>query len=240
MSKQEQILQLLGTGLSNEVVASAAGVTPSYISQLMADEIFRNKVSELRSVSLMSATARDKDWDTVEKDAIGKLVELMPFITKPRELLQIATLANKAVRRGVRGDANITNINQTIVTLRLPQQPKRNITISATGEVVEVEGQTLVTMPATQLLRNLADKAKEASLVATNPEDPNDFSPTLQSSQDYEKALRYLPVASDGVELDYNGNEKVSYEYGAKRFAPGARVGVGFAKGTQPGLRPRE
>jgi hypothetical protein len=38
----EKIKELLGSGLSNDVVASAVGCDPSYVSQLMSNETFRD------------------------------------------------------------------------------------------------------------------------------------------------------------------------------------------------------
>jgi len=170
----EKIKELLGNGLSNEVVATAVGVHPSYISQLMADEDFSAEVVSLRTKQLTAATSRDRSWDGVEDKLLDKLSEVvdMGMIYKPTEVLRALAIVNNAKRRGVSQQQAMV-VNQQIVTLVLPEVVVKSFSRNSVNEVVEVDGQTLVTMPASTLMQNLANGNK--------------------GRKDYEQVRRYLP-----------------------------------------------
>lgn len=154
---QLRILELLGTGLSPEIVASAAGVTPSYISQLLSEESFSKQVTQLRFDNLQAASTRDRAYDDIEDKLIEKMRDLLPMMYKPLEVLRAITVINGAKRRGAAAPENI-HINNTVVNLTIPNQILQRFIVNATNQVVEVSGnemtnsQTLVTMPSSQLL----------------------------------------------------------------------------------------
>jgi hypothetical protein len=70
------------------------------------------------------------------------------------------------------------------VQISLPAHVSKKFVTNRTNEVVEVEGQTLVTMPAHQLLRDLA--AKQAAMAEKTGEE-------VEDGGKYSKALNYLP-----------------------------------------------
>lgn len=162
----DKIKELLGSGLSNDVVASAVGCTLPYISQLMSDADFAAEVVELRSKALTSHTKRDKRIDGIEDKLIDKLEDAIDTdqVYKPKDILQAFHLVNLAKRRGVPAHANITQQN-TIINLNLPERLVKQFTMTAQGEVIDVETengkQTLVTMPAHTLLQTLAKRNEE-------------------------------------------------------------------------------
>lgn len=164
MASIEKIKELLGTGLANDVVASAVGVTPSYISQLMANEKFSADVIALRTKTLMAATARDKSWDGIEEKLLDKLEQVVSsgMIFKPQDLLRALVVANAAKRRGSTAQEALTG-NKTVVSISIPVTVMNHYTKNAQGEVIEVttpEGntQTLSTMPAAALMRRLTEQ----------------------------------------------------------------------------------
>lgn len=164
----EQVKQLLGSGLSNEVVATAVGCEPSYITQLMSDEQFAADVINLRAVTLTANTRRDRSIDGIEDKLLEKLqdaVEMNSFY-KPRDILHAANIVNKMQRRGVPAHESLT-VQNKIVQLIMPTQIIQQFVTNTQGEVIEVttgEGskQTLTTMPAQQLLRKLAQDAGDS------------------------------------------------------------------------------
>lgn len=158
----DRIKELLGNGLSNEVVATAVGVHPSYISQLMSNEEFAGEVVALRTQRLTSYTNRDSKWDTVEDKLLAKLEDIVDndMIYKPTALLMALRTVNMAKRRGAVVQDSVT-VNQQIVMLSMPSTVIQSYVQNSTGEVVEVEGQTLVTMPAQALLQKLAASSEE-------------------------------------------------------------------------------
>lgn len=164
---KEQIKELLGSGLGPEVVASAVGCDISYVSQLLSDELFATEVTARRTLALQSHTKRDNKIDSIEDRLLDKLDNMLDetvAFMKPRDALMAFSVINKAVRRGAPvhgtggngvGGTSITNI----INLQLPQKIVRKFTRNSKNEVVETEGQTLVTMPSHMLLRNLSEQA---------------------------------------------------------------------------------
>lgn len=154
---KDQIRDLLGTGLSVTDVASAVGCDHSYISQLMADEAFADEVRSLKTRALTASTARDKRIDEIEDGLIDILSEQVSqrMIYKPNDVVRTFAVLNAAKRRGLpnKEQAIITN---NIVQLNVPVQVINSYRLNKQNEVVDIEGQTLVAMPAQQLLSKLA------------------------------------------------------------------------------------
>lgn len=173
MIDKERAIRLLGAGVSSEVVAVTLGCDPSYISQLLSEDDFREKVVTLRVANLTKASERDSDIDAIEDVLIQKIKDSVDYITKPRDLISAFNVINRAVRRGA-GIGQNTIQNNITVQLTLPVAVQTRYTANSQGEVVEVNGQSVVTMPPAQLLRNIADqkgafdelKAKELRALA--------------------------------------------------------------------------
>ena len=160
--KEQRIKEMLGSGLSSETVASAIGVTPSYVSQLLANETFYDEVVELRSKSQMAHTIRDVSIDSLEDkliDTLHTMVDDGRFI-KPGEALMAFRVINGAHRRGEKVRQSTPSSGQ-VVNLTIPVAVKTHISINSKGEVIEVNGQTLVTMPSQQLVKQIADRKGE-------------------------------------------------------------------------------
>jgi hypothetical protein len=172
---KDRVKELLGTGLGPEVVASAVGCDISYISQLLADENFASEVSGLRTIALTQHTRRDATINGIEDKLLAQLDEMVSerAFYKPRDVLSAMAIVNKAVRRGAAPVQSGTTINN-VIHLSLPSAVVRKFATNRNGEVVEVEGQTLVTMPAHQLLKELASKGGD-------------------NAAQYQESLRYLP-----------------------------------------------
>ena len=159
----EKIKALLGDGLSNEVVATAVGVSPSYISQLMADRLFADEVIALRTQALTAASGRDRSWDGLEDKLLDRLHQIVDqhMIYKPQDLIRTLHVVNGAKRRGNPVHEQLT-VNKTVVSIRLPTVVVNQYRKNDASEVIEVttpEGitQTLATMPAIALMRKLSE-----------------------------------------------------------------------------------
>jgi hypothetical protein len=175
---KDQVKQLLGAGLDSGVVASAVGCDPSYIIQLLGDDNFRNEVAILRTKNLTAHNERDRKIDSLEDTLLDKLEEIVNYIHKPTDLLRAFTMINSAKRRGVQSTAGAVP-SQAVVKLTIPVVVMQKFVTNKQGEVIEIEGQTMVTMPSHQLLRNLAaQKGGE--------------------SNEYENVARYLPGTTTG------------------------------------------
>jgi hypothetical protein len=190
----DRIKQLLGNGIAPEVVATAVGVTPAYVSQLMADDTFREEVVALRSTALAASTDRDTSWNMLEDKLLAQLHEKVEqnMIYKVPDIVRVLVAANNAKRRGNPISDSIKPTQQVVV-LNLPSVVLKQYKENANREIVEVTNddgsqQTLVTMPATQLMHQLT-----AMNGGTNRE--------------YEKVLRYLP-GSDKEEESTRGDTR--------------------------------
>lgn len=157
---KDKIQQLLGQGLSTEIVASAVGCEPSYVSQLMGDEEFAAKVTSMRAASLLANTRRDDKIGDIEEKLVDRLADLVDggLIYKARDVLHAAAVVNRMQRRGA-GAPQHLHMQQTVVQLNLPAVALSKFVTTPKGEVIEADGQTLVTMPAHQLLRKLHERS---------------------------------------------------------------------------------
>lgn len=159
---KEQILKLLGANQTAAVVAMAVGCTESYVSQLMADEKFAAEVHALRVKSLQAASVRDDKMDAIEDMLLEQLETIVPFITKPNEILNATKIVNSLRRRGA-GAAPVSAgagapAAGAVVRLVLPEMPaKIEYKTNGANEVIEVAGRTMATLPAELLTKMAAE-----------------------------------------------------------------------------------
>jgi hypothetical protein len=153
---KDKIKALLGQGHSPELVATIIGCDPSYISQLLENETFRNEVSELRVQSLQAATERDKKWDSLEEKLLDKLHTVVDFVIKPREILALLSAANQAKRRGATATESIT-INNQVVNLLMPTKLTATFTVNQNNQVIGVGDKSMLTMPSKNIEKLLAE-----------------------------------------------------------------------------------
>ena len=66
MKLEDRALSLLGSGISAESAATALGVSPSRISQLLSAPEFAEQVAELRYNNLQQHNHRDANYDSLE------------------------------------------------------------------------------------------------------------------------------------------------------------------------------
>lgn len=181
MIDKSKILRLLGSGLSAEIVANAVGCDPSYISQLLADDEFRNQVSEERIKSLTSATARDEKYDTLEDRLLQKLSDTLDFFIKPRDVLFALATVNRMERRGTRPQES-TVINNKIVNLVLPQRVSNQFIVNSGQQIVGISTdsgvKSLVTLDS-KYVNNLAQQTLHNEPQERSESDEN---PRLTSS----------------------------------------------------------
>lgn len=154
---QDRILKLLGSGLSNEVVATTVGCDPSYVTQMLSDDHFREQVTILRTETLTKNTKRDQVIDDLEDTILDKLQKSIEYVINPQQLLGAFRTVNQAKRRGAPPQQSVL-INNTVVNLQLPPVIHRTFSMNAENAVVEVEGRPMVTMQARQLLATLAQQ----------------------------------------------------------------------------------
>jgi hypothetical protein len=159
---EEKALNLLGSGVPSEAVASALGVTPSRIAQLLSNEDFAERVSQLRYDNLQEHNVRDASYDRIEDKLIDKLEKSMPLMFKPDTILKAITTINSAKRRGQSAPENVTN-HQNIVNLVLPTVIAQRFSTDINNQVTRAGDQELHTMPSSNLLKKVEDARETAN-----------------------------------------------------------------------------
>ena len=157
-STEERALQLLGSGLGPEIVASAVGVTASRISQLLSDPEFSAEVATLRFNALQSHNERDNKYDELEDKLLESLRNCLPLMHKPLEIVRAVSVINAAKRRGASAPEHITHQN-TVVNLVMPVAIIQKFTTNVTNQVIHAGEQTLETIQSSILLDTAKNKA---------------------------------------------------------------------------------
>lgn len=167
---EEKALSLLGSGIAAESVASALGVTPARIAQLLSSEIFADQVASLRYENLQEHNKRDAQYDRLEDVLLNKLENSIPLMFKPAEILNAVAVVNKANRRGQASPSQVTN-QQNIVTLVLPKIIAENFSVDINNQVTRAGDQELHTMPSGNLLKKVEESREtaEALLIEQEP-----------------------------------------------------------------------
>lgn len=159
-SNEERAIALLGTGLSPEVVASALGVTPSAISQMMSREEVALRVTQLRYEALQKHNTRDTNYDTIEDALLEKMQELLPLMMRPMEVLKAISVVNAAKRRGQSAPEAIHQTHQ-VVQLLMPVSVVQNFQVDIKNTVIKTGEQDLLTMNPKHLLAKVKERQLE-------------------------------------------------------------------------------
>lgn len=172
-SKDQRIKEMLGYGIKPESVANAIGCEPSYVSQLMSREDFAGEVAELRINHSIADTERDLSYDALEDKLLKEMHEMVDHgrFQKPEQVLMALRVSNQMIRRGGKANGPARQLN-VVVELSLPKIVRdrfipnasgdtKMIDITPSGEVVKVNGQTMVTMPSGQLVNQIRQERKE-------------------------------------------------------------------------------
>lgn len=174
----DRALQLLGSGVNQEAVASALGVSPSYISQLLADENFAKQVTQIRFETLSKHSARDAGYDDIEDLLQQKLKKSLALIIKPRDILDAIKTINGAKRRGHDNPDNLTDHNN-LVQITMPVQIIQKFTTNVNNQVIKAGEQELLTMPSGELLKKAESKPELPALENEISEEDNKVLSTL-------------------------------------------------------------
>lgn len=177
MDQRDRILSLLGSGLDAGVVASAVGVTPSYISQLLKEPEFALAVAEKRTIELTQAKSIDDKWDSFEQRLLEKLEDLIPFFTQPKQILEALRVANSARRKTALNTTPINGGSKTYVQINVPAIIINKYKIDMAGGMVEVAGRNLQPMSSKTLLQTLKERnggsdGQEPKLLAGTVKEP--------------------------------------------------------------------
>lgn len=144
MSARDSALELLAQGLSCSQTANTLGVTTSYISQLMDEEDFAAAVQKKRVEASQQDLAYDNRLAKTEEDFLGKLEEKLNFANFSQSLAAFRILNGAKRRKEVAQEIGGVSIGQ-VVNITLPTLVVPKYITNASSEIIEVEGQTMIT-----------------------------------------------------------------------------------------------
>lgn len=168
MINTQKVKSLLGEGLSQEIVATAVGCTPGYISQLLSDETFKAEVDEIKMKKAAFKTETDRRYDELEDRFLTQLENNVALFRKPRDLLAGLKFVNEAKRKT--GAEVGKDLPAEVVPLRLPAIiMQNNYKVNIHGTMIEVGDRDLAPMPSGELIKTLEER-REREARAKLPE----------------------------------------------------------------------
>lgn len=192
MTPKEYAVSLLAQGIPTSQVAATVGVDDSYISQLKADP----DVQEQLALARGEATQKDMEFDSTleraEALALEKIEKNLPFANMGQALAAFRTL-NGARRRKDAFAPHQDTVNLSVsVNLTLPANAMPNYIINQKNEIIEVEGQTMLSATPKNLDDILAARA-EGRLLPKTTELEKAVSQLAAIAIPKERAPRRLP-----------------------------------------------
>lgn len=149
-----KVLTLLGQGFAPEMVATAVGVSPARISQLLSQDEFAQQVAELRYKQLAAHTERDSKYDTLEDQILDRLRTSLSMVFDPMKLAKLLQVVNSAKRRGAAAPEHLTT-QQTVVQLNIPTAILQQFQVNLNNQVVRAGQQDLITVQSANMTKLL-------------------------------------------------------------------------------------
>ena len=171
MSAKDQILELLAAGVSQVAVAEAAGVTESYVSQLLGEEDFAAALASKRAEVSAADIAFDKKLESAEETALDNIEKKLHFGNLQQSLQAFKILNGAKRRKDSHGPQQQTA--GLVVNLILPQVAIPQYVVNAQNEIVEVEGKTMVSATPKGLNEIVAKRKGEEVPKLPTPDNAN-------------------------------------------------------------------
>ena len=162
MTPKEYAISLIAQGIPTSQVAAACGVDDSYISQLKADPEVQQRVAEARAEHVVADSQFDTTLERAEALALEKIEKSLPFANMGQALAAFRIL-NGARRRKDQFAQTEHNVSVT-VALTLPQAAIPRYITNTKNEIIEVEGQTMLSATPKTLDDILSARATGALL----------------------------------------------------------------------------
>lgn len=149
-----RLFALLSTGIPPGAAARAVGVTPSYISQLLAeDESFAEAVATARMATLEEDVQHDNSVKTVEAKALKLISDRLGQVKSAADAARIFQILNNSKRRTEEAAVDkLDNAPSISVTLNIPAAAAPLVTArNAQGEIIEIGGRSLAPASASKI-----------------------------------------------------------------------------------------
>lgn len=150
-SIRERAIALLAQNIQQSVVAGAVGVDDSYITQLLAEPLVVDEITQLRAKEVEKDLATDNEITEIKQLALKKIRSGLQFAKSPMEaarVFQILDNAKSRIRETSLGD----NAGAQIVQITLPKNTQAvAIQLNAQNQVIDVAGRSMATLPSKAL-----------------------------------------------------------------------------------------
>lgn len=160
---KEHIIALLSQGISTSQVAAAAGVTDAYVSQLKSDPELATLITSADIETAQRDIKFDNTLERAEMLALEKIEKNLPFANMGQAMAAFRIL-NGARKRSDAFAAVADQSTSITVNLTLPASAAARYVVNNANEIVEVEGQTMITATAKSLDSILANRASSSLL----------------------------------------------------------------------------
>lgn len=147
---QVKALALLASGVIPEQCATALGITPSAISQMMSNEEFASELATRKFEALRKHNVHDDKLDELEAQIVRQLETQLSLVLEPMKLARLFAIVNAAKRRGSSAPEQITQ-KQTVLKLNMPVTLIQKFTINSNNQVVSTGEQDLVTIQSSRM-----------------------------------------------------------------------------------------
>lgn len=174
-SKIDRIANLLASGQKPAIIAKIVAVSPSYISQLMADPDFSAHVESLKAESLDLDSTEAEEEQTLKDKYLGAEHKIVDHILSRLDMMQdghaIAALAKIGERRDalakqqmikqlpIAGQGQAT---MRIVELSMPVSAVPEMVIGKNGEIISIAGRAIAPMPVQTLQRMIENETYDS------------------------------------------------------------------------------
>lgn len=149
-----RLFALLSTGIPPGAAAKAVGVTPAYVSQLLADdETFAEAVAVARVATLEEDVVHDNSVKSTEAKALKLISDRIGQVRNPMDAARIFQILNSSKRRTEEAAVDrLDNAPTVSVTLNIPAAAASLVTArNSAGEIIEIAGRSLATAPASKI-----------------------------------------------------------------------------------------
>lgn len=136
---EERAIAMLGSGIPQNQVALALGVTESAVSQWMSIEEFAAQVADKKFQTLNRNTQIDDKYLELEEKLQQKLEKVLPLLAKPRDVVMALTAINNTKRRGAQVIDSGAGKSSQVVNLTLPISIVQQYISNSNNQIVEVK-----------------------------------------------------------------------------------------------------
>lgn len=199
-----KLLSFLAAGVAPSIAASATGCDPSYVSQLLENEQFKEELYKLSAKELEADLAHDSTIESVEAKALKAIEDKLPFVRSAAEAAKIFSILNNAKKRATVPANPMDAGGLSTVTFTLPRAALRSIELKMNPQqqVIEVEGRTMAPLPSNQLPAILASRLAAANAAKALPTPAAIAQLEAFKQKDSGAAAKLLALADHEVVLD--------------------------------------